>query len=83
MILPLHITIALASIVVATAAFIAPSTSKLRVSYALTALTLLSGTYLAFSAPAHIVQTCISGILYTSIVTALVVFAHRKLVATK
>lgn len=79
MILALHILIALGSVGYTTYVFFAPTTAKLRASYALVALTLLSGTYLAVSNPAHILQTCVSGLIYTGAVSVGIAFARKKL----
>lgn len=81
MLLLLHIVIALASMVAAGMSFFAPSTSKLRLSYILTALTLISGTYLVVSRHAALLQACITGILYVSINYIAIYMARRKLAA--
>lgn len=83
MALVLHILIALGSIGFTTYVFFAPTTTKLQVSYALVAFTLLSGTYLAVSNPTHILQTCVSGLIYTSVVSVGIAFARKKLVTAK
>ena len=82
MILLLHISIALASIALATISYVWPTASKLRASYALIALTLVTGSALVVSAPAHMLHACISGIIYVVIVTAMVMVARRKLVTS-
>jgi hypothetical protein len=81
MILITHIVIALASIGLATFAFISPSVRSLRGAYISAALTLTSGIYLVVSAPAHMVQACISGVIYLSIVTVAIMAARSKLAA--
>lgn len=79
MLLAAHILIALASVGYTTYVFFVPSTAKLRASYALVALTIISGTYLAIANPAHILHTCVSGLLYTSIVSVGIAVTRRKL----
>jgi hypothetical protein len=44
-------------------------------------LTFLSGFYLVFSAPAHMVQSCMAGLAYTGIVSLGIVAARRKMTA--
>jgi len=79
MIVFLHVLIALASIVAATAALIRPSTTKLRTSYVLVGLTLASGFYLVWSAPSHMLEACLSGVAYLSVVSLGLVLARHKL----
>jgi hypothetical protein len=67
MILVAHIFIALSSLVYTTYVFFAPSESKLKVSYALTAATIGSGTVLVITMPAHLVSACYSGLSYLGI----------------
>lgn len=79
MILLIHIIIALTSLIVTASAFISPSQSLLRISYALVVLTIASGTYIAISSPAHMVQACVSGLIYTGVVFVAIGAIHRKL----
>lgn len=44
-----------------------PSETKLQVSYGFTALTLVSGTLLVISMPAHLVSACYSGLAYLAL----------------
>jgi hypothetical protein len=78
-ILFVHIISALASLGWATYAFFAPSGRTLKVSYGLTLLTLASGTYLAWSWPAHLAQACASGLIYLGAVSASLAVGRRKL----
>lgn len=81
MILLAHITIALLSVVYATFLMIkAPrKQNAITVSYVLIALTLISGTYLTVLNPSHLVQSCISGLIYTGVVTAMTSAIRRKM----
>jgi hypothetical protein len=81
MILIAHIVIAIMSIGIATLAVILPSTLSLRTAYVFAGLTLGSGIYLVVSAPAHMVQACISGVIYLSIVTLAIMAARSRLAA--
>jgi len=83
MILIAHVIIALASVVFTTYGYITPSASKLHVVYGLAALTLASGLYLVWSAPAHMLQACTAGVVYICVVTVGIVATHRKLIAAK
>jgi hypothetical protein len=79
MILLSHILIALTSIGYTTYVFFAPSQNKLRISYALVALTIGSGTLLTISSHARILDACVSGLTYTGIVSVGILLAQRKL----
>ena len=79
MALLLHIVVALASIAASALLLLQPSRTKLHTSYGLVALTLLSGTYVAWAAHTHIMQACLSGLLYLGFVTSLIFMAQRKL----
>lgn len=81
MILPLHIVIALASVLYAAFTYFSPSRTKLNVSYALVVMTIASGTWLVVANPAHMVQSCISGLVYIGAVFFAIALARRKLAA--
>ncbi len=83
MVLPVHITIAFSSLIFTGFLLVSPSKTKLNASYALVALTLISGFYLIFSQPADMTQTCISGLTYLALVGAGIIHAHRKLASVK
>jgi len=83
MILMLHILIALASLAYAGYVFFRPSHSGLKVTYSLVGLTLASGTYLVWSQPAHMVQACISGLVYIAVVLFATALAQSKLAGAK
>ena len=83
MILILHIVIALSSIVVASYAYMRPSMAKLNATYGLIAATLASGTYLVMIAPAHMIQACVSGMVYLAIVGVLALSTRSKLVRSQ
>lgn len=75
----IHIIIAFLSLLYTAYTLISPSRSKLRVSYALVALTLTSGTYLVWSTQTHMLQACVSGLVYLSVVFFGIAIARRKL----
>lgn len=75
-----HVVLALSALGVSTAGFFKPSQNRLRVSYSLAAGTLGSGVLLIVIAQASILRTCLSGILFFSIVSLLNELARRRLV---
>lgn len=83
MILPIHIVIALASVIYTAFVYFAPSKAKLRVSYSLVALTVATGTWLVVANPAHMVQSCITGLVYLGVVFFGIALARNKLADTK
>ena len=83
MILMLHILIALSSVGYTTYLLITPSAAGLRRAYALVGLTLASGLYLVATTPGHILQTCLTGLVYVGAVTAGLAAARHKLAAAK
>lgn len=79
MILLFHIAIAIASLVHTTFLYIAPSRSKLRISYTLVALTVASGTLLVVLLDSPLLKTCMVGLVYLGIVSAGIIAARHKL----
>jgi hypothetical protein len=76
----IHISTALFSLVMASVAVVVPSRPKLHLAYGLTAATLVSGSYLAYSSHAPLVQACMSGLVYLVIALSLSIAAHVRLV---
>ena len=79
MILLIHIAVALASIAYTAAATFQPTKPKLNVSYALVASTLGTGVLLVLAEPKTMVQACISGLVYFSIITFIIALVQKKL----
>jgi hypothetical protein len=79
MLLLIHILVALAGIVAAAWAYLKPSASKLRISYELIGLTLISGTVLVISAHSNLHDACIAGLTYLAVTLSATALAHRKL----
>ena len=75
-----HILIASASIFYSAMAFIRPSNSKIYISAGLVAATLVTGTALVMSLHASLAQSCITGLVYLAVVSALIVSARYRLV---
>lgn len=82
MLLLAHIIIALSSLIFTGFVFIRPSQKRLYFAYALVALTLITGTYLVVLMPAHLAKSCVSGLIYLAFVSAGIVAARHKLVAS-
>jgi hypothetical protein len=83
MLLTLHIIIALASLIASGLAVISPSKVKLRASYELITLTLVSGTYLVLHTHVALTSACLTGLAYLVIVSAGVVSARRRRLASE
>lgn len=81
MMLLLHISIALASVVFSTYLYFVPSRTKLHASYALVGLTVASGTYLVVASHAAMLRTCMMGLLYVGVTSAVIAAARQKLIA--
>lgn len=74
-----HILIALTGIAVTSVLLFSPSQRKLKASAIFLAGTLASGTILVISSPAHMLQSCIMGILYTAFVIGGIAIAKKRL----
>lgn len=83
MIVLIHVIVAISGIVVTTVAYFQPSATLLKITYGLVGATIVSGVYLVWNAPAHMLQTCIAGLAYTGIVTVGIVAARTKLAAMR
>jgi hypothetical protein len=79
MLLIIHISIALLSLVSAGFALIKPNSSRLRTSYVLVGLTLASGTILTATLPAHLLQACATGLVYLAVVFMAIIAARLKM----
>lgn len=79
MIILIHVIIALTSIVIASFTFFNPTLKKLIVSYGFILGTVASGTYLLITVPSHILQSCLTGLTYLTIVSVATVAAHVRL----
>ena len=79
----LHILIALVSIAYATVLLMRPAKASFGAHYVLITLTVASGTYLLVNSPAHMLETCMMGLLYLGFVAIATIFAYTKLAAQK
>lgn len=83
MIVLIHVLIALASLSYTSYVFFRPSKAGLRTSYALAAATVASGVYLIWNNPAHMTQSCATGLLYLGLVGVGIASARSRLVSAK
>jgi len=79
MLVLIHVLSALASLAVAAVNLLIPSAYKLRATYVLTGLTVATGTWLIVSDKAHILTTCITGLIYLSAITVATVMGRFRL----
>lgn len=79
MVILIHIIIALTSVIVASFVFFNPSMRKLITSYGLILGTIASGTYLLVTSPSHILQSCVTGLAYVTIVTVVTIATHVRI----
>lgn len=79
MVLLFHIVIALSGIISSAFSIFSPSKKKITLSYIFVAATIISGSYLIYTKPAHMVQTCFEGVAYITFVTAALARANKKL----
>jgi hypothetical protein len=79
MIILIHVIIAFTSLIIASFAFFRPTIKKLIVSYGFILATIGTGTYLLVTVPSHILQSCLSGLTYLTIVSVATIAAHVRL----
>jgi hypothetical protein len=79
MIILIHVIIALTSIIIASFTFLYPTIKKLIISYGFILGTVASGTYLLVTSPSHILQSCMTGLAYLTIVSLATIAAHVRL----
>jgi len=74
-----HVLIAIASLVASTYVVLRPSRAILRGSLGLIALTVASGTDVAFTTHVSLLHLCLSGLTYSALTLALQFVARRRL----
>lgn len=79
MIILIHVVIAFTSLIIASFAYFQPSIKKLIVSYGFILATVGTGTYLLVTVPSHILQSCLSGLTYLTVVSIVTIAAHVRL----
>lgn len=83
MIIFIHVIIAVASLAATGFSYLSPSKSKLTAAYYLVALTVISGAYLVVSMPAHLVQSCITGLAFIGTSFVGIFAARHKLAGSE
>lgn len=78
MVLLIHIAVAIFSILVAFYTLFNPTRNRLQVSYALTGLTLASGSYLVIAGQSNLLHACISGLAYLTVAYTAIIAAQKK-----
>ncbi len=79
MLLIFHITVALTGLFYTAYVIFQPSKKRLNGSYVLVALTFVSGFYLVFTKPAHMLQVCTEGLVYLGAMFAGIIVIRRKI----
>lgn len=79
----IHVTIALASIILSTASALWPSRPKIYSSAGLIAATLATGTYLVISLHTPLLSICVTGLTYLAIAASGVGVGIYRLAADK
>ena len=81
MIIVIHITIALLSIVSSVLLFFKQTKFNFALTYSLVAATLASGTYLVVQSHSSLAHACITGLVYLAVVLFGLIPAHYKYAA--
>ncbi len=79
MILPLHIIIALSSLVLTFINVLRPTKARLHVAHTLIASTVLSGSLLILSTEVSLTRACVSGLIYIALAASGTLYSTRKL----
>jgi hypothetical protein len=81
MITIIHVIIAVLGIIWTTYGYVRPAKAGLRASYALVALTFVSGFYLVWHEPAQMIRACTTGLVYLGVVSLGILATRRKLIS--
>lgn len=81
MILLLHVVIAMSTVGFSGITLIKPTKTKLYFSYSLIITTFLTGGYLVILSPAHLVSSCIIGLVFLGVVGSMLITASKRLVS--
>lgn len=79
----IHVFIAISGLAYTTYVFFFPSDAKIKVTYTFIAATFISGSYLVWSMPAHMLSACETGLTYLGVMTFGILAARYRLVAAK
>jgi len=79
MILAAHILVAISGIIASSLAALLPSKFKINLSAILVTATLASGFYLVWSTKQHLLQSCVSGLVYLAVTSTGIIIGWHKL----
>jgi hypothetical protein len=79
----IHVTVAIASLITTTLSAIVPSSFKLKLSYCLISLTFASGTLLVVVMHQPVLKSCMAGLAYLAAALVGVVVGRRRLASEK
>ena len=79
----IHLAVALTSIIVTGSAVARPSRVRLRFSYLMVVLTIISGTFLVGATHSPMLSACISGLVFIGVSLIAIVIAQRRLVGNE
>jgi hypothetical protein len=74
-----HVIIALASITLSSFTFFKPTMKRLYASYGFIVATVASGTFLLVSTPSHILESCLMGLFYLTVVSVATIATHIRI----
>lgn len=74
-----HVLIALSSIALSSFTFFKPTMKRLYASYGFIVATVASGTYLIISTQSHILQSCLTGLFYLTVVSLVTIATHVRI----
>ncbi len=74
-----HVIIALASIALSSFTFFKPTMKRLYASYGFIIATVASGTYLLISTPSHMLESCMMGLSYLTVVSIATIATHIRI----
>jgi hypothetical protein len=83
MVVLIHVLTALGSLAATTLAYLLPSNTKVRLSKALFAATLASGTYLVLATHAKMLESCLMGLAYMAVSLIGIIAARTKLITER
>lgn len=81
--LVIHVVVAITSLGVAASGLLWPSRTRLNLSYSLVATTIASGTTLVVVTHSAVLQSCLTGLMYTATALSLTQLLRRRLTSNE